>query len=104
MKKQTWQQWARAVVRDPDSPSLIRKGSLGALTGQDALALTAIVACYELYASSDGDGQRGARVSIRALLPAMQPGTRWIARELIAFVFDWDDRLRLWPILAEGAE
>jgi len=102
MKKQTWQQWMRAIERDPSgTPSLILRGSLAAITGQDARALNAIVACWELYASSDADGQRGALEAVRALLPAMQEKTRWIARELIPFVLEWSDRERLWPLVSK---
>jgi hypothetical protein len=99
MKGQSWQQWARQCAADPSSPSQLIKGSLGALTGQDTRALSAIVACWELYASSDADGQRGALAAVRALLPAMQEKTRWIAQEMIPFVLDWSDRERLWPLV-----
>jgi hypothetical protein len=101
-KKQSWQQWARVCAADPSSPSLLEKGSLAALTGQDTRALTAIVACLELYASSDDEGRRGALQAIGALLPAMQASTWWIARELVPFVLDWPDRERLWPRVVEG--
>lgn len=70
---------------------------MAALTGQDARALAALVPAFELYAASDETGQRGALVAIRALVSAMQPSTRWIAKELIPFVLDWDDREKLWP-------
>lgn len=106
MKKQTWRQWARSVARDvergdpPHSGSELSSACLAALTGQDVRALDAIVACFELYASSDDDGQRGALAAVRALLPAMQESTRWIARELIPFVLDWSDRERLWALTA----
>lgn len=99
-KKQTWQQWARACAKDPLSPSFLSKAGLAALTGQDTRALNAIVACFELYANSDEEGQRGALEAVRALLPAMQKSTRWIAQELIPFVLDWGDRERLWPRVA----
>jgi hypothetical protein len=103
MKEQTWQQWVRAVLRDvkdnPNHRSNLRKGALGALTGQDERALSAIVHCWKLYANSDSDGQRGALAAVRALLPAMQPSTRWLARELIPFAMCWDDRERLWPLV-----
>lgn len=102
MKKQTWQQWARAVGRDPSSPSALGSNALAALTGQDTRALNAIIACWELYASSDEDGALCALAAIRALLPAMQDHTRWIARELIPFALDWDVRARLWPLVVEG--
>lgn len=99
VKGQTWQSWARACAKDPESPSLLKKGSLAALTSQDMRACSAIVACFELYAGSDLDGQQGALEAVRALLPAMQPSTRWIARELIPFALDWADRERLWPLV-----
>ena len=99
VKKQTWQQWARAVARDPSSPSKLYREALAALTGQDTRALDAIVACLELYSRSDSDGRRGALAAIRALLPAMQESTRWIAREVIPFVLEWSDRERVWGLV-----
>ncbi len=99
MKKKTWQQWVRACVKDPSSPSKLGKDSLASLTGQDVLALDAIAACWVLYARSDGDGRAGALVSVCALLPAMLPHNRWIARELIPFALDWGDRERPWPLV-----
>lgn len=99
MRKQTWQQWARAVGRDLHGPSKLTKDALGALTGQDTRALDAIVACWELHACGDEDGQRGALAAVRALLPAMQPSTRWIAQEMIPFALNWEDRERLWPLV-----
>jgi hypothetical protein len=99
MKVQNWKQWARVCAADPSSPSLLKKGSLAALTGQDTRALNAIVVCWELYANSDEDGLLAALEAVRALLPAMQPNTRWIARELIPFVLNWDDREGLWALV-----
>lgn len=99
-KKMTWQQWARACSAE-SGPSRLFKGCLAALTGQDARALDAIVACWELYACSDEDGQRGALSAVRALLPAMQASTRWIAYEMIPYALDWGDRERLWPLVCE---
>lgn len=97
-KKQTWAQWVRVCMKDPSSPSKLRKGSLAALTGQDVLALDAIAACWALYAG-DLDAREAALTSIRALLEAMMPHNRWIARELIPFALDWHDRERLWPLV-----
>lgn len=99
MKKQTWQQWARAVGKEPGSLSKLHACALGALTGQDKCALDAIVACWELYAVGDEDGRCEALVAVRALLLAMQPSTRWIARELIPYALEWSDRDRLWPLV-----
>lgn len=102
--EQTWQAWARACGTDPSSPSKFFKGCLGALTGQDARALEAVAACWKLYSNSDADGQRGALAAIRVLLPAMQPKVRWMARELIPFAMNWEDRERLWPLVAPPSE
>jgi len=78
---------------------LLGKGCLAPLTGQDAKALDAIVACWKLYAISDEAGQRVALASVTLLLHGMQEKTRWLARELIPFVFDWTDRERLWSLV-----
>lgn len=78
------------------------KHDLGALTGQDSRALNAIVHAWELYACSDEEGQRGALAAVSALLPAMQPHTRDLAREAIAYVLDWGDRDRLWPLVTNS--
>jgi hypothetical protein len=63
------------------------------------LVLNAVVAALDLYACGEDNGKRGALAAIRALLPGMQESTRWIARELIPFVLNWDDRERLWPLV-----
>lgn len=96
MKRETWASWLRLCSRDADSPINL-PCSLGALTGQDSRALTAIDAAWALYACSDRAGQAGALAAVRALLPAMQATTRPIARELVARHLDWSDRARLWP-------
>jgi hypothetical protein len=75
-------------------------GPLGMLTGQDHQALAAIAECWKLYASGDAAAERAALIAIRSLLPAIQPQCRMFARELIAFVMDWDDRDRLWTAIA----
>lgn len=98
-KEQTWDQWARACGRDPQSPSKPHKSSLAALTGQDFRAMNAFAATLKLYACSDDDGQRAAVVAMRALLSAVQPSVLWIARELIPFVLEWHDRERFWPLI-----
>ena len=101
MSARTWKTWARQCVRDPRSPSGLTRDALASLTGQDTRALDAIAAAWELYAISDEDGQAAALNAVRDLLTAMQPSTRWIARELIPFALDWSDRERLWPLVAE---
>lgn len=96
MKEQTWQQWCRAVERDPHTPSRLRKGSLAALTGTDVRALDAFVPTLKLYAYTGSEDLLGAMM---LLLKEMQESTRWIARELIPFVMEWSDREKLWPLI-----
>jgi hypothetical protein len=93
-KPQTWRQWVRLVSRDPGSPSLLKKGSLAPLTGTDARVLDAFVPILELYAHT---GEENLLSAACLVLAEMQLHTRWIAKELIAFVLDWPDRERLWP-------
>lgn len=101
LHQQKWRQWLRACAKNPDHhQSQIRGLDLAMLTGQDARALEAIATCWNLYASSDDDGQRGALAAVRALLPAMQAKCRPFARELIAWALDWHDRERLWSLVA----
>lgn len=89
-KKQTWLDWAREVAADPFSPSRIEPKMLGTMSGQDMRGLNAIAACWQLYANADNAGRRGAIVAIYALLPALSPDARFVARELIAFAMgDW---------------
>lgn len=89
--------WLRARCKEGH-----RECDLAPLTGQDRRALEAIAHCWELYSLSDEDGRAAALVAIRALLDAMQPTTRHLAREMIAQTFDWDSHERLWPMVAEA--
>lgn len=104
MAKQTWQSWVRACTKEPGNPIRAGKGVLGMLTGQDTRAMEAVVACYELYANSDEDGQRVALEAARHLLLGMQPKCRFLARELVAFILDWPDRDRIWALVATAEE
>lgn len=90
-KQVTWQQWARVQLGISQA--------LPALTGQDIRALSGIVSCWELYACGDESGKKAAIEGVRALLPGMQAQLRWLAKELIPFALDWDDRERLWPLV-----
>jgi hypothetical protein len=106
-----WLAWLRACLKDTDSPIDLPHGSkgnptavLGMLTGQDMRALTAIAACWALYAGSDETGARAAITAIRALLAGMQPKCLMFARELIAQQLDWSDRRLLWPRVAPPEE
>lgn len=75
--------------------------ALGALTGQDARALSAFLHLVELYAVSDAEGQRYALAAMTSTALAMQSSTRWLARESIAHVLDWSDRDRLWGLMLD---
>jgi hypothetical protein len=101
-KEQTWQQWARSHMNASanETPSKLFRGCLGALTGTDVRALNAFVACLQLHYYADHPDR--ALDAARLALGEMQESTRWIARELIPFVLDWDDRERLWSRLALG--
>lgn len=77
------------------------KLSLAPLTGQDTRALHAFVHLLELYACSDDDGHEAAIVAMRAVLGAMQPSTRHLAKASIPFVLDWGDEDRLWVDLTQ---
>ncbi len=68
-----------------------------ALTGQDTRAIRAIAWCWELYAVGDEAGQKAALQAVHNLLAGMQEKCWPLAKELIAFAMDWNDRDRLWP-------
>lgn len=90
--------WMRAQKNNPDkrSPGQI---NLAALTGQDFAALKTFVHALELYCYSDDDGRANALLCMRHAVLAMQPSTRYIAREAIPHQLDWGDREKLWPKL-----
>lgn len=96
-----WRTWLRTCSNDSCSPGRVPKGSLAMLTGQDTRALEAIHACWELYSSSDADGQRAALSAAGSLLGGMQPKCRFLAKELIAMSLDWGDRERVWLLALE---
>ncbi len=74
--------------------------SLAGLTGQDRRALEAIAHCWVMYAASDGAGEVAALGAVRSLLIGMQAKERYLAKELIAFALDWNDRDPLWDRVA----
>jgi len=81
---------------DQPDPRCHGKHALAPLTGQDARALAAFVHLVELYSCAD---RAGAEHAVRAMYhaaQAMQPTTRPLAQEVIAFVLNWDDRVTLW--------
>lgn len=85
-----WAKWLRANKHD-----------LAPLTGTDRKALAAIAECWQLYAYT---GTECVLRAISELLKVMQPKTRHLARELIAYAMDWGDRDRLWPGLCSDPD
>jgi hypothetical protein len=97
VKEQTWDQWLRACSRDPYSPTKITRAALGAITGTDSRALHAIAACWELYSVS---GREVVLDAVPPLLTQLQPKCWRFAKELIARSMNWEDRDRVWSLLA----
>ena len=99
-QKYTWQRWLRDCAKDNACPAQSVAKLTGMITGQDARALDAVAACWELYSCSDDAGARGALQAVTALLPAMQSKCHIFAREIIAWAMNWSDRERLWALVA----
>lgn len=72
------------------------KSACAPLTGQDTRALQAFVHLVELYGNSDTTGRRAALSAMGAVLQAMQPSTRHLAKAAIPHVLDWSHEDRLW--------
>jgi len=100
---QDWLEWCRGCAEDPTSPSDLTLNSLAMLTGQDKRACAAIAACWQLYASSDEDGNSAAIGAIKLLMGGMQPKCRLFVRELIPYALGWSDRDRLWAKVQQAA-
>lgn len=77
-----WYRWLRANGHN-----------VAALTGTDVKTLGAIAGCWQLYSY-----ERSARTphAVAFLVVSMQPKTRPLARELIAWAMDWNDREPVW--------
>lgn len=108
LNQPTWNKWLRAVVKDPSArerAGLADLGPhcLGMMTGQDARALAAVAACWQLYASSDEDGAEAALSAAALLLAGMQKQCWPFARALIAFAMDWTDIGHVWAETKERA-
>lgn len=77
---------------------------LAPLTGQDARALHAFLHAVQLWGNSDPEGQRHAETAMRALVLAMQPHCRLIAKRAIPRVLDWGHEARIWGrLFPEGS-
>ena len=104
----TWQQWLRGVVKDEQArqrAGLAELGPhcLGMITGQDARALAAVAACWQLHASSDEAGAEAALCAAALLLAGMQQCCWPLARALIAHAMDWSDIEPVWVQAKERA-
>ena len=65
-------------------------------TGQDARAFDAFAHLLELYLGSDMDGRDAAVAAMGAVLLAMQPKCRPLAKAAIPWMLDWSDEETLW--------
>ena len=72
------------------------KHDLAPLTGTDTKAAIAIAYAWQLFAYTRSTAVLNA---IRCLLSEMQPSTAPLTRDLIAWVMDWSDRDRYWPMV-----
>lgn len=80
------------------------KGCLAPLTGQDARALDAFLHAVQLWGNSDRWGRRHAETAMRALVLAMQPETRHLAKRAIPRVLDWSHEPEIWGLLFPKGE
>ena len=76
---------------------------LAALTGQDFRAFSTFIHALELFCYSDMVGRDDAVHAMRYAVHAMQPKTRYLAKEAIPYMLDWNDRITLWPRIDGGA-
>lgn len=75
------------------------KHALAPLSGQDAVALSAFAHVVALWGRSDGNGRRLAVIAGRAIVLAMQPAARALARTSIPCVLDWSHEAELWTAM-----
>lgn len=74
------------------------------LTGQDLRALKSVAHAWEVYSVGDEMTKRAALHAVAALLTTIQPKCRPLARELIAWAMDWNDRERIWPLVERARD
>jgi len=101
---ENWAKWIRGCLKDPDNEIDLAPQALAMVTGQDARALHAIAACWDLALAGDEDGVNAGLAAAAALLDGMQEKCWPIARELLAQQGEWSDRAKIWPrVLARRA-
>jgi len=80
------------------------KHALGPLTGQDAVALSAFAHVVALWGRSDSNGRRLAVLAGRAIVLAMQPETRGLAKTSIPCILVWSHEAQLWGAMFDGVD
>jgi hypothetical protein len=80
------------------------KHALAPLTGQDAVALSAFAHVIALWGRSDSNGRRLAVIAGRAIVLAMQPTTRDLAKASIPCVLDWSHEEQLWAAMFDHCD
>jgi len=84
--------------------SRLGKQALAPLTGQDAVALSAFAHVVSLWGRSDSSGRRLAVIAGRAIVLAMQPTTRGLAKASIPCVLDWSHEAELWAAMFDPVD
>jgi hypothetical protein len=69
------------------------KQAMGALTGTDSRAIEAAHSVLNLYAQT---GDKNLLTAFGTIVSQMQPKNYHMAYHLIAMIFDWCDRSRIW--------
>lgn len=72
------------------------KGCFAPCTGQDWAALKAFAHLIELYLYGDLDGRRSSISAMAAVVLAMQPQARRLAKTMIPHVADWSHENEIW--------
>jgi uncharacterized protein (DUF2126 family) len=80
------------------------KHALTPLTGQDAVALSAFSHVVALWGRSDSNGRRLAIIAGRAIVLAMQPETRGLAKAAIPCMLDWSHEQQLWSAMFDHGD
>jgi hypothetical protein len=80
------------------------KHALAPLTGQDSVALSAFAHVVSLWGRSDFTGRRLALVAGRAIVLAMQPETRELAKRSIPCMLDWSHERELWSAMFDAGD
>jgi hypothetical protein len=75
------------------------KACFAPCTGQDWAALKAFAHLVELYAYGDAQGRECAIQAMGAVVTAMQPHVRYLAKIMIPCMMDWSHEEEIWSQL-----